>query len=627
MVLICGVTADIKKLPYAGAIEYVVKARTIDIKMLAKTKMLQQATEIYATIEAVDYIASQYRSKTFLVKDEKDLIEKLYGQPQSDYMAQVAENTVSNDVDNADNKRNKNTKLQSSNKTKVKSTDNDTEVQKTSTTGMTYSDGTPVQDSDSADTFVITDNDYEQLLEEKDREIQTRDTTILSLKDLIKAKDAMLEELTTELTTYSAADLESKLSALEKQLAEKEAEIEELHAAGTSANQQQVQELIAEREMCATALTEKETDITLLKNRIADLENQLTQVMQDNATTENTTVNLNVQIESLRNKLTETEQLLQDKTKETERQQVRIDELTEQNARVTELEYAIQVSNETISTKDTEIQALNAKLKAERVQFEQDKEAYTQMLEEYENNNKCNKIADMLSPHLYYTAKKPEVPRFTSTELKTIASLNLKNISLVSFAGGNTQHAGLCGIQKMLASGDDIVLVDLTGDAWLPSILGLERMATLNNMTKDNIADIVIKKGTIDIIRTRAFNDIQLLDYDWVSILTKLCDFVGERRTYILLSGIRSFAVKYTVMKLMQILATTILVKAEPYVVQNLFWELLGIPANSITLGVFDYVPIVKQMLDKFVNQYRIKVTKGNDVVSVIAHSADNAVG
>ena len=602
MVLICGVSVEKKKLPYVGAIEYVIKPRDVDVKMLAKTRMLQQATEIYATIDAVDYIDSAYRSKTFLIRDATELIEKLYGQPQSDYMAQVASEQKSTIKNKKATKKATETKV-------------DEPV-------LQYNDGTPVETVDVVnDVFTMSDTDFEQLLAEKETEIQQKDTVILSLNELIQTKDMLYAELQEEMQTYRASELENRIVELQQQIADKDALIAtyDMNNADTATMTQQLQEALADCEMCATSLAEKEVLIAELQEKVSMQERQLAQAMTDCDANGTEATALQETIISLRTALTSLETQLDSKEKDIAKYVAQIAEMQNTVARTQEYEYEVKTLQEELSKKEKEITAINAKILHERTQFEQDKETYAQMMEDYENNQKASKIADMLSAYIKPVGKDLEIPKFTSAEMKRLKAINLDNISLLCFARGSSQYAGLCGIQSMMSSGDDFVLVDLTGDAWLPSILHLNRMQTLNNVTKNDINSIVIKKGTVDLIRTRAFNDVQLLEYDWVGILEQLKTYVGDRRTYILLGNISTFSVKYTVMKLAFVLATTLMIKAEPYVVQNLFWDLLGIPSQHITLGVFEYVPVVKQMLDKFVKEYPIKVTKGTDVKEVIA--------
>lgn len=618
MVVICGLDVNVKNLPYEKAIEYIVKPNEIDVRMLQKTKLLQQCTEIYTTFDMVDYIPSKCRSKTFLVKDVEELQVKLLGQPQSDYMEQlVKENTplpekthiaetVASDV-----------------------TDNVTE---NSTDDVTVTEDFV---ENAEDVFDVGSEDFDMLLQSKDDEIRHRDEIIAKMQSIIENFERQANETAT---TDEVEQLRNRIAELETTVSEKEA------AFATN-------ETAMAAEMCEQ-LNALQTEISEKDAILADKDRELLE--KDNLLTESnrTIESLNVQINNLSANNTDmaaiTEQLgnLTNECNvyksENERQKddiwalqeeletvksdcnVRTEENVQYQSTVNELTAQLdEVNNECDSfraenEKNTlEIAKLKEQIKAERKTFEQDKAEYERALEQYENEQQSSEIVTRLNPYLHGVGKKP-VPAFTAKELAQLQKYAYDNISLVCFGSGASIAAGLRGIQTVHNKGDDYFIVDCTGDAWLPTVLHLDKKPGLLVKPNGNIADMVMQRVTTEIVRTNACDDIMLFALDWVAILEKIVKYANGRKTLILLGSVKSFAVKYTMLKLAQVVNTTLIVKADPHSAQNLFWDLLNVPADRITLGVIEYTPVVKQIFDSFVTKYTVKITKTNDITEVL---------
>lgn len=545
MVLICGLNTDVHTLPYYGAIEYIVKPRDIDVRMLQKTKIMQQCTEIYATFDVVDYIPSIYRCKLFLVKDIAELKERLLGQPQSDYMENLT-------------KEAKNGKAI-------------TKIKNQPTTRRVVSADTNIQIAVPKGEVKTESAEIKQLmqtLQEKEALLHEKETMIESLNSIIESKDIAYTELEAEynnLTTdTNKSDIATEqLEKLQKQNSLLQEQISDLQ-------QQQIayDSLVKTTDALNATISEKEEEIQCFKEKAQAYATQI-------------------------NELTaEKEQLML--------------QLTEMDA---QLSVSALKENDVLNVLQEKCNALQQEIEHKDTVIAESEKTCNTYKSELETLKQSSTLSEILAPYLN-THTEISIAQFKDNEKEALKNLNLSNVHAICFTLGTAQCDGLRAVQTALRQGGDAIYIDCTGDVWLPSALHLQKKPDFLTDYTTPVKDMVLSFGNNSLLRTYLFNDIRLLTTDWVCVLRRIVEYAHGRTVYFIFGSMNSFAVRHTCLKLSQVLDVTLILHGDPHSAQSLYWTLINVPNDTISLGVYGYRPEIKSVLDSLVNRYKIVVSK-----------------
>ncbi|HFL3696657.1 TPA: hypothetical protein ACG3QY_001767 [Clostridioides difficile] len=120
------------------------------------------------------------------------------------------------------------------------------------------------------------------------------------------------------------------------------------------------------------------------------------------------------------------------------------------------------------------------------------------------------------------------------------------------------------------------------------------------------VENLVKKIGKSEYIATNVFNDIALLNLDWISIVRKVKEYANGKEVIFLFNSITGFSVRHTVTKLASVGILQIFVNCNPIYLSNLLIVLKFIPKELINLIIMQYIDITKNLIDILKKEYNL---------------------
>lgn len=181
-------------------------------------------------------------------------------------------------------------------------------------------------------------------------------------------------------------------------------------------------------------------------------------------------------------------------------------------------------------------------------------------------------------------------------------------ISIFAAGAGDSLFTMMGHVVKLVDSRDDIVFVDFTNTNYLMTKYRWHTKGTIFNVLYDGLQvdDILQKAGKAHVISATVFNDIALLDINWVDLINKVASFAKGKQIVFLLGNINTFSVRYVAEKLATLGTLNIFAKASPLILTSTFSDLKFLPNNKVKLIILDYIDVVKAIVTEINKSYAI---------------------
>lgn len=197
---------------------------------------------------------------------------------------------------------------------------------------------------------------------------------------------------------------------------------------------------------------------------------------------------------------------------------------------------------------------------------------------------------------------------FTDEEKKEIGRLS-SDYTVFACGSGESNYSMLKQVCKYIEHSPDCIILDFTNDIFLSTSLKVNLKDTNTmDLLKDDINPLSLLKdinGT-KIIPTTSYNDIALLNINWVKLLRKIDDLASGKHVILLFGNINNFNVRYTVSKLASLMKLYVFVKCSPIILTVLYGDIQFIPKSRVNIVALDYIDIVKSILSALAKSFNV---------------------
>lgn len=284
-----------------------------------------------------------------------------------------------------------------------------------------------------------------------------------------------------------------------------------------------------------------------------------------------------------------------------------------------------------LAQKDLQIaehrKALEDIYKLQDIQLAEVKEVYEQQMSEMskalEMANK--KLESLAIPDEYLSiikyASYMNNPRaslregFSQQDLQSIGRLKSK-MYIFAMGAGDSYYTFMKSFYSYLESNPNALVVDFTNDPFLSSKLRLQTKDTSIQLANPEVPleNLVKQYKSMGLIPSSFYNDISLLNFDWVGIIKRLQAYANGRPIIFLFNSISSFSVRYTVSKLATIGELSVFVKCNPVIINSLNVDLIFIPENRLKIVAMDYIDLVDSMLKRMSEKYKVQAFRTSTI-------------
>lgn len=197
---------------------------------------------------------------------------------------------------------------------------------------------------------------------------------------------------------------------------------------------------------------------------------------------------------------------------------------------------------------------------------------------------------------------------FTEEDKIQIGRLS-SDYTLFACGSGESNYSMLKQVRKYMDYSPDCVILDFTNDIFLSTSLKVNLKDTNTmDLLKDEINPISLLRdinGT-KLIPTTSYNDIALLNIDWVKLLRKIDDLASGKPVILIFGNINNFNVRYTVSKLASLMKLYVFVKCSPIILTVLYGDIQFIPKSRVNIVALDYIDIVKNILSALAKSFNV---------------------
>ena len=201
---------------------------------------------------------------------------------------------------------------------------------------------------------------------------------------------------------------------------------------------------------------------------------------------------------------------------------------------------------------------------------------------------------------------------FTDDELRELGSLASKYTAFAC-GPGDSNYNMLNQVSSFISRNPRYLIVDFTNDGFL-SLMYKFKSSNENilGLLRDDVNPMSIMKNIQDVryIPATSYNDITLLNIDWVKLIKKLDSVAYGTPVLFLFGNINNFAVRYTISKLANIMKLHIFVKCAPMILSSLYVDIQYIPRDRISsIVAVQYYEGVQNVLAEMAKRYPIIAT------------------
>ncbi|MFL8710772.1 hypothetical protein Q3304_08400 [Clostridioides sp. GD02377] len=210
----------------------------------------------------------------------------------------------------------------------------------------------------------------------------------------------------------------------------------------------------------------------------------------------------------------------------------------------------------------------------------------------------------------YNSFSKVEFPDSEKKEL-----LEMKSKLHIFATGTDNSLSNLIPEVISLMNTKSLLIVDFSNDFYFKNAVFKVRdreHSLLLDKEGVKVESLVKEIGKSEYIATNVFNDIALLNVDWINIIRKVKEYANGKEIIFLFNSITSFSVRHTVTKLASIGTLQIFVNCNPMYLSNLLIVLKFLPKEIINLVVMKYIDITKNLIDILQKEYNLMTFNEN---------------
>ena len=241
-------------------------------------------------------------------------------------------------------------------------------------------------------------------------------------------------------------------------------------------------------------------------------------------------------------------------------------------------------------------------------------------LEEYQEKDLNSAISaderNFLKFLQYAQSAKAVVKEDMSDSEKKILDKLSSDYHIFATSAGDSNYSFLKELKKFIDGNPSCMIVDFSNDNFLAATYKIKsNTGNSLGLFKDEInpSTLVQSIGTVRLIPTTSYNDIALLNVDWVKVIQKIDELAVGRPVILIFGSINNFVVRYTVSKLASVFKLDIFVKCSPIVLTSLYSDIKFIPSSRInSIVALEYIPVVKNILQGFSTTYNINAFSGS---------------
>jgi hypothetical protein len=200
-------------------------------------------------------------------------------------------------------------------------------------------------------------------------------------------------------------------------------------------------------------------------------------------------------------------------------------------------------------------------------------------------------------------------------EYDSLGKTNLSNVFVFTCGIGDSYFSMMKRVKGLIENNTKVVIADFSNSPYISTackFTGNRLYATHLSKEDIPIKDIVKQVGKTKVLPSQCFNDIGLLGLDWGLVLSRLVDYAMGCPVIILFNSFNSFAVRYTVSKLATVVPLYIFAKCNPLILSSLSVDIKFIPENRSRIVATEYIDVVKPMIEKLSQSYKVYGFKDN---------------
>lgn len=200
---------------------------------------------------------------------------------------------------------------------------------------------------------------------------------------------------------------------------------------------------------------------------------------------------------------------------------------------------------------------------------------------------------------------------FSQQDLQSLGKMKSK-MYIFAMGAGDSYYTFMKSFYAFLESNPSALVIDFTNDPFLSSKLRLQTKDTSMQLANPEVPleSLVKQYKNVSLIPSAFYNDISLLNFDWINIIKRIQGYADGRPIIFLFNSISSFSVRYTVSKLATVGELSVFVKCNPVIINSLNVDLIFIPEQRLKIVAMDYIDLVGSMLQKMGNKYKVQAHK-----------------
>lgn len=202
---------------------------------------------------------------------------------------------------------------------------------------------------------------------------------------------------------------------------------------------------------------------------------------------------------------------------------------------------------------------------------------------------------------------------FSEMERMKLGRLNSKYY-ILGAGSGDSLYSMLRNVKSYIEKNNSAIVVDFSNDPFLSTAFAKhikrvngKKIYSIDLANSDtNLLEMFTSFSKTKVLFSNLYNDIGLLNLNWVEILKKVDEYAGGKPVIFLFNNINSFAVRYTLSKLATIGTLYVFVKCSPLILTTLYGDINFIPEDRVNIVAMEYIDVVKNVLNVISTKYQV---------------------
>lgn len=198
--------------------------------------------------------------------------------------------------------------------------------------------------------------------------------------------------------------------------------------------------------------------------------------------------------------------------------------------------------------------------------------------------------------------------KFTPEEVESLGKLK-SPIFILAGGSGDSYYTMMKQVASLMDRTKNLVVADFSNDHFFAGYYRIRSKETTMLLNDDSVSveSIVREAGQSTLLPTAPYNDIALLNMDWLKIIKKLDQFASGRPLFLLFNSTGSFSNRYSLAKLSGIGKVFVCVKSNPLIISSAHGDLAFIADCNFTVVAMDYIDVVKPILEQLAKRYAVE--------------------